>query len=538
MNMPYKTLDRLEDAVTASDLFRDWLRGDLEAEFLLPEHRDAGLELKAAMAASAGSEEKDRGPSPLFSSSWVSGWSESLAEDFPNDRDRSHFRTQVAALQTGGADVVVTGQQPGYLGGPLYTLFKVATVIALARHRSAAGKPTVPVFWSGDDDDDLAEALHSVAWIPGENALQKSPATPLVPGGRTRFPVLGRMETGSWYSEAASILERIASPQVGDSGLLAKDLKEIWDLARTGGWNWARLSRRTILRVFSGSGLIVVSGDDPGLHEAAAPLYGRILGNPEKLAQLVEQRGRQLTAHRWHAQISARSLARPLFLVEQDHRIPFEAGTSSPDSSNLRPGVMLRSPLQDWLLKPSAVVVGPGELAYLRQLDPLYEELEIARPPLVPRLFAWVLPEGFDSTLLGKFRNHPAAESNLVSALADEAEDKVRLVLEEILEGRLGLDKARARSLSAGRARRWSKGVTAMLRGEIKQSRLDSIPGGPAWVFPEGDRQERRLAYLCAAALWGDELVSASLETASAHLEEGQQNNWREFSIQVPDPGE
>lgn len=534
MNIPFKPLDRLDDAVSASHLFRDWLRGDLAAEFMSPEHRDAGRELEAALGGSGRSEE---GPSPLFASSWVSGWSDSLAEDFPNDQDRARFRTQVSALQCGESDVVVTGQQPGFLGGPLYTLFKVATVIALARHRSAAGKPTVPVFWSGDDDDDLAEALEPVAWLPGGTGLQRKSATPPLPGGRSRFPVLGRMETGPWNNEAASLLGRIASLQDGESGLLASDLAEIWDQARTRRWNWARLSRRAILRVFSGSGLVVVSGDDPGLHAAGGPLYGKILDNPKKLARLAEQRGRQLTAHRWHAQINSRSLARPLFTVDQDHRIPFEQGQSEPDPAHMRPGVMLRSPLQDWLLRPAAVVVGPGELAYLRQLDPLYEDLKIARPPLVPRLFAWLLPEGFDSGLLGKFRNHPAAVSNLASTLAAEAEEKVRRILEDILEGRLGLAKERAQSLSEGRARRWSKGVAAMLRGEIEQSRLDAIPGGPAWVFPEGVRQERCLAYVCAAALWGDDLVSACLEAASSHLEEGRQNNWREFAIQVPDPG-
>ena len=536
--MPIKPLDPLDDAVSASHLFRDWLRGDLEADFLAPEHGSAAMELEAALAGSGGPIEGDQGPSPLFGSSWVSGWADSLAEDFPNDQDRARFRTQVSALQAGETDVVVTGQQPGFLGGPLYTLFKVATAIALAQRRSAAGKPTVPIFWSGDDDDDLAEALESVAWLPGGSGLQRSPATPLVPGGHPRFPVLGRMEKGPWNKEAASLLGRIASPRDGDSRPLAGDLKDIWDLAQSQGWSWARLSRRAILRVFSGSGLIVVSGDDPDLHAAAGPLYGRILANPGKLAGLAEKRGGQLTAHRWHAQISARSLARPLFTVEQDHRIPLEARNSDPNPAQLRPGVMLRSPLQDWLLRPAAVVVGPGELAYLRQLDPLYEELNISRPPLVPRLFAWLLPEGFDPGLLGKFRNHPAAVSNLAAVLAEEAEEKVRLILEDILEERLGIGKERAQSLSVGRARRWSKGVAAMLRGEIKQSRQDAVPGGPAWIFPEGVRQERHLAYLCAAALWGDDLVCACLEAASLHLEEGKKDNWREFSIQVPDPGE
>ncbi len=63
-----------------------------------------------------------------------------------------------------GPSVVVTGQQPGLLGGPLLTVYKIATAIKLARRRTETGFPTVPVFWSGDDDDDLAEALAPVGW--------------------------------------------------------------------------------------------------------------------------------------------------------------------------------------------------------------------------------------------------------------------------------------------------------------------------------------------------------------------------------------
>ncbi|MEN8007469.1 MAG: bacillithiol biosynthesis BshC [Candidatus Krumholzibacteriota bacterium] len=519
-------------------MFRDWLGIGLEADFLAPEQGDASGELSAALAGSATTAGSETGPSPLFGSAWVGRWSDSLAEDLPHENDRAAFRAQVADLQAGVADVVVTGQQPGYLGGPLYTLFKVATVIALARRRSAAGKPTVPVFWSGDADDDLAEALAPVAWFPGESGLQRGPTASQGPAGRSRSPVLGRLANDAWNSQAASLLDRVNTLHEGESGRLAGDLAEIWRLAETRGWGWARLSRRAILRVFAGTGLVVVSGDDPGLHAVAGPLYREILDKQDILARQAEQRGNQLTAHGWHAQINARSLARPLFKMVEDHRVPLEAGDQDTDPSLLRPGVMLRSPIQDWLLRPAAVVVGPGEMAYLRQLDPLYRELNLPRSPLVPRLFAWLLPEGFEPAVLADFRNHPAAEANLVSNLAAEAEDKVRLVLEDILAGRLGLEKGRARSLAAGRARRWSKGVGAMLRGEIKQSRLDAVSGLPPWIFPDGARQERSLAYQCAAALWGESLVTACLEAASMHLEEGARDNWREFSIQVPDPGQ
>src|SRR5450756_662893 len=47
-----------------------------------------------------------------------------------------------------GARAVVTGQQVGLLGGPLYTLMKAATVVARAEQATrATGVPHVPVFW-------------------------------------------------------------------------------------------------------------------------------------------------------------------------------------------------------------------------------------------------------------------------------------------------------------------------------------------------------------------------------------------------------
>ena len=197
---------------------------------------------------------------------------------------------------------------------------------------------------------------------------------------------------------------------------------------------------------------------------------------------------------------------------------------------------MLRSPVQDWLLRPAAVVAGPGELAYLRQLDPVYRELGIHRPPLVPRLFAWLLPSVLDPGKVREFREARTSNPGLASTLAGEAEDKARRVLQDILRERLELTEARAFTLAEGRARRWRKGVEAMLRAEIERTLREAEPMGPAWVFPDGKRQERHLAYLCAASLWGEDLVESCLETAGQHLELGHRNRWREFVIVVPPP--
>ncbi len=527
MNIQIKPQDHLSDAVPGSKLFRDWLTGNLKADFLAPDHRDAGRELELALQVKPSND-----PSPLFHSVWVKGWAESLEADFPSEEDRDVFHSQLAMLQAGEADVVVTGQQPGYFGGPLYTFYKIATAVALAWKRTAAGRPTIPVFWSGDDDDDLAEALDPVVWDPASGGIHRSSK----PGANERSGMVGRLASDPWSNETALWLEQVSAEGRVATDSLAADLAAIWRDGVADNLTWSRLARRSVLRVFAGSGLMVVSGDDPGLHEAAGPLYEKILKNFPSLAELAAQRGRDLAASGWHAQINARSLARPLFTVDGDTRAAWVPGSTAPEPALLRPGVMLRSPVQDWLLRPAAVVAGPGELAYLRQLDPLYDELGIFRPPLVPRLFAWLLPRGFDPKRLRDFRDHNISDPDLADRLAGEAEEKAGRVLTDILTRELGVENERAATLAKGRTRRWRKGVAAMLADEISRSRREQQPAGPAWVFPDGMRQERRLAYLCAAALWGGDLVAASLDAAALHLESGAGNLWREFALEVADP--
>ena len=56
-----------------------------------------------------------------------------------------------------GAGTIVTGQQVGLFGGPMYTPLKAATAIARARLATAAGQPHFPIFWLASEDHDFAE---------------------------------------------------------------------------------------------------------------------------------------------------------------------------------------------------------------------------------------------------------------------------------------------------------------------------------------------------------------------------------------------
>src|SRR5438552_18403371 len=71
-------------------------------------------------------------------------------------------------LAAGDVLAVTTGQQPGLFTGPLYTVHKALSAIALARRlEHERGVPVVPVFWVAGDDHDFAEANH--AWVLGRD---------------------------------------------------------------------------------------------------------------------------------------------------------------------------------------------------------------------------------------------------------------------------------------------------------------------------------------------------------------------------------
>jgi hypothetical protein len=83
-------------------------------------------------------------------------WYELLA---PALDPRGSAAARLAEVAGGAGVVVTTGQQPGLFGGPLYTLSKALSALALADAvQAATGVPTAPVFWAATDDIDFVEA--------------------------------------------------------------------------------------------------------------------------------------------------------------------------------------------------------------------------------------------------------------------------------------------------------------------------------------------------------------------------------------------
>lgn len=466
---------------------------------------------------------------PWFAGGGPPAWVETMQAELPTDADWARFDTERSALSDGTARIVVTGQQPGYAGGPLLTIHKIATAVALARRETAAGRPTFPVFWLGDDDDDVREAFESVLWDPGDGSLLDNGYPRPVAAGGLSPQRLSTFALPIGHGDVLPWLRRHADRR-DDLGLTA-----LWSEAEAEGWSWSSTVRRALLRIFSGEGLMIVSGDDRDLHGAAAPIYGELLLRRDELADLVRRRGGDLKGGNWHAQIHESSLKRPLFQTSGKARTALDPAATTTDTADLRPGVMLRSPLQDWLLAPAAVIVGPGEAAYLKQLEPVYTALGLHRCPLVPRLSVCLLPPGADRSFL----RVPAAEtvgSGESPAWLDAWLERTTGSLADLLEHHLGLDPGGAGRLAARRTRRWGRGLAAMVTQEGNRRASSRRLTGPEWTHPLGSPQERRLSWLGALARWGEELRTALARAAERHLENGAGGDWRQLEITVDEP--
>jgi hypothetical protein len=87
------------------------------------------------------------------------------------EQNASPSPAAAAALEAlrNGAGTVVTGQQVGLFGGPLFTPFKAATALARARQATAAGRPHAAIFWLATEDHDFAEINHVVTDLGGRS---------------------------------------------------------------------------------------------------------------------------------------------------------------------------------------------------------------------------------------------------------------------------------------------------------------------------------------------------------------------------------
>jgi bacillithiol biosynthesis cysteine-adding enzyme BshC len=316
-------------------------------------------------------------------------------------RSSSTAAMQARRLADPGAVAIVTGQQPGLFGGPLFVLLKALATVEVARQlEERRGRPAVPVFWVASDDHDFAE-VRSVCVVDGAGTLRALRYDPRVePAGSPAWAiVLDDTLTG-----LVDELSRALPPALGrDETLGAVAASYVPGETLSGAF--ARLVSRLL------PGLVVLDPSDPELKALAAPILAREIREGSPTSRLALERGAALLEAGYHQQVPVRPGFLNAFVVSEGQRraLAFADGTVEVRGTRERlstddvlrrleadpgpwsPGALLRPLVQDALLPTAAYVGGPAEVAYHAQIAPSYAYFGIPRPVVLPRPSATIV---------------------------------------------------------------------------------------------------------------------------------------------------
>ena len=285
---------------------------------------------------------------------------------------------------------VVTGQQAGFAGGPLYNVYKAATAVKLAEHLAkATAKPVVPIFWVASEDCSINEIDHT-AWIDKQGQLRcircdlhdSRRQISSLHVSQSALDAFGQLTEFLPDSEFSEKFLQLYRPRLDES--------------------WSTWFARIYAGLFAEQGLVML--EPHVVYPFAGTFFSRAVSRLSALQQSFDEQTSRLNALGYQPQIAADRRA-ILYLIENGRRkgiLPQDghflvdsfgqyssselADLAADHPERFSCSVMLRPLAQDFLLPTVACVAGPGEVAYYAQFVGLYEQLDLSMPVIWPRV--------------------------------------------------------------------------------------------------------------------------------------------------------
>jgi len=345
-------------------------------------------------------------------------WTQTIARVQQSPRDRAglarvlsaqlerrgapaHARAAATRLADKDTVAIVTGQQAGLFGGPLYTLLKAVTAIRLARKVSARyGIAAIPVFWVEAEDHDWEEvrtarvldtelALHEISLDALEGAGERPVASLVLDDG---------------IGDALGTLEQVLPPTEFTAELLTR-LRSHYRPGQRMGTAFASWLDDLLGRY----GLVVFEAADPAAKPLVTSLFTKELDAPCRTTHFAKATGDTMRALGHEPQVEPGDDSVALFYMGGGDRVSIkrrdEAYTmgaatrplaevqleATEHPERFSPNVLLRPVVQDKLFPTVCYVAGPSELAYQAQLGAIYKDFGVEMPLLYPRANATLL---------------------------------------------------------------------------------------------------------------------------------------------------
>lgn len=463
-------------------------------------------------------------------------------------------RNNIKSLNDNKTLAIVTGQQLGLLGGPLYTLYKIITAIKLSRQLKERYEEYnfVPVFWLEGDDHDFNE-IRWIKLINRQNELTEISYSEEIPEDNAKQSVGSLILT----PEINSVLDLIKNTlrETEFTPDLLSRLAEIY----TEGKTIKQAFRELIFWLFDEYGLVIFDPQDSQIKKLLVPILLReIEGFREHTQKLV------LTSAKleeiYHAQVKIKPVN--LFFSTDDGRYSIEPvdetfrlrrkrrqfskeellDTIKTEPERFSPNVLLRPICQDYLLPTALYIAGPSEIAYFAQVTPLYDFFEIETPIVYPRGSATILEKNILSNLekfnlelkdifiktdLLKDQIIASVSENNVDEIFEEASKNVELIFDGLKTNLFEIDKTISDSSDRYRDKVLSsltelksKSVQAQKKKhEISLKQIDKISEA---LYPLENLQERELNFIYFANKYGDVFMKKIIDELLVNCYEHQ----------------
>lgn len=416
---------------------------------------------------------------------------------------------------------IVTGQQLGVLGGPLYTVFKTLGTIHLAHHlEKELERPVVPVFWLADEDHDYEE-VQSVSIINRDDTETFS-----LPDKNENLPPVAELE---YPEELSALKEKVRE------GLYETDFSdELWDLldhAFQAGKRFDYAFGDFIAGLFSKHGLVLAGSNHPAVKEHTKECLKTAIRDADEMREALEEQSDNIKAD-YHQQVTLYDSN--LFYLDKENgrqkisrngdgwktdsgkqwqtkELVSEIDT---DPERFSPNVFLRPILQDFFLPTLGYVAGPGETAYYGQMKLFYHSFGLKMPVIFPRLSATFIEPAIDRILnelpfeISEYDKRiedlesefvDRTEQHDIEAIFSDWKEKVEAISQEKTESIKEIDPTLEGA--SGKASSVYMGELDKLKGKVyravkqqEQTQLNRIKKIKAQLFPNGAPQERVIA--------------------------------------------
>jgi len=461
----------------------------------------------------------------------------------------------ISLLKNKETVAVVTGQQLGILGGPLYTFYKIITAIKLCSHLSERydNYHFVPVFWLEGDDHDFEE-VRSINVLNDNNELIKISYNDQPTEEEQNRGSIGHLKLKESIGQFLKDYENQLRNTEFKNPIL-ENLKSFYTEEKT----FKEPFKELLFWLFDQYGLVIFDPQDVKVKELLKPVFKKEINDfrnhTEKLVNISAS-----LEELYHAQVKIRPIN--LFYnydegryviepIENEFRLKGKRKKFTLEElinlieiepEKFSPNVLLRPICQDFLFPTGFYISGPSEVAYFAQILPLYEFYDIDPAIIYPRSSVTILEKTLKSVLekyglsvKDIFTEPNKLKNQIINNVSDknleeifkETKNQIDLAFDNLKEKLFELDKTMGDVTSKYRLKVLGyidelKGKAAEAQKKRYEITLRQIDKASANLFPEMNLQERELSFFHYANKYGVDVLKKIFEELAINKFEHQ----------------